>query len=73
MADHFIPMFASVALTIDIPEEHLKRGQVGTVVEHLEFDDNQPAELVEFQDANGEVSTMVLVDPGHLVLVAAAT
>ena len=71
MADQ-IPIFATVALTIDLPEEHLKRGQVGTLVEHLESDD-EPTELVEFDDANGEVSTMVLVEPEHLVLVAAAT
>jgi uncharacterized protein DUF4926 len=73
MANHLIPIFATVALTIDIPEEHLKRGQVGTVVEHLDSEDEEPAELVEFDDADGDVSTMVLVDPQNLVLVAAAT
>jgi hypothetical protein len=72
MADHLIPIYATVALTIDLPEDHLKRGQVGTVVEHLDSDD-EPAELVEFEDANGELATMVLVEPEHLVLVAAAT
>lgn len=71
MTDHLIPIYARVALTIDLPEEHLKRGQVGTLVEHLDSDD-EPAELVEFEDAQGEVSTMVLVEPEHLVLVAAA-
>lgn len=71
MPDHLIPIYATVALTIDLPEEHLKRGQVGTLVEHLDSDD-EPAELVEFEDAKGEVSTMVLVEPEHLVLVAAA-
>jgi hypothetical protein len=73
MANHLIPIFATVALTIDIPEEHLKRGQIGTVVEHLDSEDEEPAELVEFDDADGDVSTMVLVDPQNLVLVAAAT
>lgn len=72
MANHLIPIFATVALTIDIPEEHLKRGQIGTVVEHLDSEDEEPAELVEFDDADGDVSTMVLVAPQNLVLVAAA-
>lgn len=44
-----------VALLVDIPSEGLARGQVGTVVEHL--DDN--ALFVEFSDEEGRAYAVV--------------
>jgi hypothetical protein len=44
-----IPLLALVALTEDLPDHRLTRGQIGTVVEHLERDGDR-ALLVEFSD-----------------------
>jgi Domain of unknown function (DUF4926) len=44
-----IKLFDVVALTVDLPEKALLRGQVGTVVEALGAD----AYEVEFSDENG--------------------
>ena len=47
-----IELFDVVALTHDIPEQNLRRGEVGTVVEILA---NGDAFEVEFSDQNGQV------------------
>ncbi|MGK7947727.1 MAG: DUF4926 domain-containing protein [Xenococcaceae cyanobacterium] len=52
MATNQIKLLDVVALTVDIPEENLWRGQVGTVVEVL---DDGSAFLVEFRDNDGLV------------------
>lgn len=44
-----IPLLALVALTEDLPDHKLTRGQIGTVVELLERD-GEHALLVEFSD-----------------------
>ena len=67
MTDHSLPILATVALTVDLPDETLSRGQIGTVVEHLRFD-NEIAELVEFDDDEGEPFALVTVSPEHLML-----
>jgi len=46
-------MLAVVALTEDIPERGLTRGELGTVVEYLGTE-SDPAYLVEFSDEAGE-------------------
>lgn len=43
-------LFDVVALLEDLPQYHLRRGTIGTVVEYLAPD----AWLVEFSDDNGE-------------------
>lgn len=48
--DKKIRLFDVVALTHDLPEHNLRRGQVGTVVEMLSNDD---AYEVEFSDRDG--------------------
>jgi hypothetical protein len=53
MIDSSIPMLATVALAVDVPKENLTRGQIGTVVEHLESEGDL-AELVEFADTDGQ-------------------
>lgn len=35
------PLFSQVALAKDLPEHRLKRGDVGTVVEHYPMPDNE--------------------------------
>lgn len=35
------PLFSQVALAEDLPEHHLKRGDVGTIVEHYPMPDNE--------------------------------
>jgi len=35
------PLFSQVALAKDLPEHHLKWGDVGTIVEHYPMPDNE--------------------------------
>lgn len=65
MTDTPIPMLATVALVVDVPEENLTRGQIGTVVEHLEAE-GEAAELVEFADADGQAYAIVPLKPRQL-------
>lgn len=62
-----IPLLASVALSVDIPEKGLTRGQMGTVVEFLERDGDK-ALLVEFSDENGETCAMIGLHPEQLMV-----
>jgi len=48
-----LPLLSSVALLEDLAGQGLSRGQIGTVVEHLECGEER-ALLVEFADENGE-------------------
>ncbi len=61
-----IPLLASVALTQDMPHHGLTRGQVGTVVEHLERD-GDAALLVEFAGEDGEAYAIVPVRVDQLL------
>ena len=62
-----IPLLSVVALTEDLPGRHLTRGQIGTVVEHLEHEGEQ-ALLVEFSDEDGQTYAMVDLNPSQLLL-----
>ena len=53
-----------VALTCDLPEKHLRRGQVGTVVENLAPDTVE----VEFADLNGIPYAMCAVPENALMI-----
>lgn len=53
-----------VALTDDVPEKHLRRGQVGTVVETL-----APGVVeVEFADLNGNSYAMCAISESSLMV-----
>lgn len=54
-----------VALTEDIPEHHLRRGQVGTVVEV--FEDGKAFEI-EFSDENGRTYESIGIEPSKLMV-----
>jgi ribosomal protein L21E len=60
-----IELLDAVALTEDIPEHKLYRGQVGTVVEI--FNDGEAFE-VEFADLNGRTYEMLAVEPSKLMV-----
>ena len=62
-----IPLLAFVALTEDLPDHRLTRGQIGSVVEHLERD-GERALLVEFSDDQGQTYAMVAVRPDQLLV-----
>jgi hypothetical protein len=62
-----IPLLALVALTEDLPDHRLTRGQIGTVVEQLERD-GERALLVEFSDEQGQTYAMVPVRPEQLLV-----
>ncbi len=65
MTTNDIKLLDVVALTVDIPAENLKRGQVGTVVEILA--DGQALE-VEFSDNQGQVYNSLAVPPEQLMV-----
>ena len=58
--DGTIQLFAVVALTVDLPEHHLRRGEVGTVVEVLA---DGAAFEVEFSDDEGQTTALLALLP----------
>jgi hypothetical protein len=59
-----IPLFSEVALTRDIPEEGLRRGDVATVVENLpgtEASGGEEGYMLEVFNAVGETIAVVAV------------
>ncbi len=59
-----LELFAVVALLDDIPGANLRRGQVGTIVEHLGPDVYE----VEFSDEEGRTYATAAVEASHLLL-----
>jgi hypothetical protein len=58
-----IKLFDTVALLSDLPDAHLQRGQVGTVVERL-----APGVFeVEFSDDRGETYASLAVESSRLL------
>jgi hypothetical protein len=62
-----IPLLSLVALTDDLPSQKLTRGQIGTVVEHLD-ESGEQALLVEFSDDQGRTYAMVDLKPDQLIV-----
>jgi hypothetical protein len=67
-----IPLLSPVALTEDLPDRKLTRGQIGTVVEHLERE-GEHALLVEFSDEQGQTYAMVDIRPDQLMVLLRKT
>ncbi|MDJ0747057.1 MAG: DUF4926 domain-containing protein [Xenococcaceae cyanobacterium MO_167.B27] len=65
MTTNDIKLLDVVALTVDIPSENLKRGQVGTVVEILA---DGAAYEVEFSDNQGQTYNSLAIPPEQLML-----
>ena len=65
MSDSTIKMLDVVALTVDLPEYDLWRGQVGTVVEILA---NGDAFEVEFSDRSGRTYESLGLLPEQVML-----
>lgn len=61
-----IPVATPVALLVDIPEQGLTRGQIGTVVEKLRRG-TEEALLVEFSDNDGQSYAMAVLQAGQLM------
>ena len=62
-----IALLSLVALTDDLPHQKLTRGQIGTVVEHLDGG-GEEALLVEFSDEQGRTYAMVDLKPAQLIV-----
>lgn len=62
-----IPLLAPVAWVLDLPEQRLTRGQMGTVVEYLRSG-NEDALLVEFSDEDGQEYATAEVRPEHVIV-----
>ena len=67
MSDPRVPLLAPVALAVDLRDEGLTRGQMGTVVEYL-ADGPEEALLVEFSGENGGTYAMVPVNREQLIV-----
>lgn len=65
MTKNKINLLDVVALTIDLPEYKLERGQVGTVVEILA---NGTAFEVEFSDRNGRTYESIGLRPEQIMV-----
>lgn len=61
-----ISLLSPVAVLEDLPEHHITRGQIGTVVEALEHEGEQ-ALLVEFSSEDGETYAIVPVKAEKLI------
>jgi hypothetical protein len=62
-----IPLLSLIALTDDLPDRKLTRGQTGTVVEYLD-PGKEEALLVEFSDDQGRTYAMVDLKPDQLIV-----
>ncbi len=62
-----ISLLSTVALTEDIPEPNLTRGQIGTVVENLQHGE-ESAVLVEFADEEGRTYAMLPLSARQLLV-----
>lgn len=60
-----IPPHAVVALIVDLPKQHLQRGQVGTVVDVLA---HGHAFEVEFSDREGKVYASLGLRPEQMLV-----
>jgi len=60
-----VKLFDVVALTVDLPQYNLSKGQVGTVVEQLK---NGAAYEVEFSDRDGRTYQSLGLRPDHLMV-----
>ena len=65
MVNNTIKLLDVIALTVDIPEYNLWRGQVGTVVELLA---DGAAFEVEFSDRNGRTYESVGLNPEQIMV-----
>ncbi len=59
-------LFSDVILTTDLPEEDLKAGDVGTVVERHAVPGMEDGYSVEFFDMTGQTVTVVTVQASRL-------
>ena len=62
-----IRLLSSVALIEDLPTQNLTKGQIGTVVEYLERQEEE-ALLVEFADDQGRTYAMVDLKPEQVIV-----
>jgi hypothetical protein len=65
MTLHSIKLLDVVALTVDLPDYNLWRGQVGTVVENLA---NGTAFEVEFSDKDGRTFESIGLHPDQVMV-----
>jgi Domain of unknown function (DUF4926) len=65
MTANAVKLLDVVALTVDLPEDKLWRGQVGTVVEILV---NGEAFEVEFSDRNGRTYESIGLRPSQIMV-----
>jgi hypothetical protein len=65
MINNTIKLLDIVAVTVDLPEHNLRRGEIGTVVELLA---DGTAFEVEFSDDNGQTYESIGLRPEQLIV-----
>ena len=67
-SDIKFPLNSRVALTVDLPAEGIRRGDVATIVEHhtAPASDIEPGYSVEVFDAIGETLAVLTLPESHL-------
>ena len=62
------PLYSRVALTVDLPAEGIRRGDVATIVEHnaATAPDIEPGYSVEVFNAIGETLAVLTLPESHL-------
>ena len=66
MINNTIKLLDIVAVTVDLPEHNLRRGEIGTVVELLA---DGTAFEVEFSDDNGQTYESIGLRPDQLIVI----
>ena len=59
-------LYSDVILTRDVPEDRLKAGDIGTVVEHHFVSGKEPGYSVEFYDLLGDTVAVATVPESFL-------
>jgi hypothetical protein len=69
------PLYKQVVLLKDVPQENLKRGDIGTVVDEILNPEGNSGLILEFFDANGHTVAINIIDaklvgplPEHSIL-----
>ena len=62
-------LYTDVALTVDIPDHHLKRGDIAKIVDYLPAGDNpEPGLALEVFNALGETIDVIMVAESEVEL-----
>ena len=59
---HKFPLYCEVMLVADLPAQHLKKGDIGTIVELAQGEKGEPGYVLEFFDVLGRTVLVTAVE-----------